>query len=235
MKAVILAGGKGTRLAPYTKILPKPLLPLDDKPILEVLLVQLRQAGIHEVILSVGHMAELIEVYFKDGRQLGVNLTYSTESEPLGTAGPLALINGLDEPFLVMNGDVLTDLCFGDLVAYHRNQEAAATIAMYCRNVKIDFGVIQLNGGQTIIGYTEKPSFEYLVSMGVYVFDPRVLAYISPGQYLDFPDLVHILIGARQKVVGYRFNGYWQDLGRPDDYAQAADDFETMRSQFMGG
>ena len=233
MKAVVLAGGKGTRLAPYTRILPKPLMPIGEMPILEVLLRQLKHAGILDVIITVGHLASLLEAYFQDGGRWGLHISYSYEDHPLGTAGPLALIEGLDEPFLTLNGDVLTTLDLRQLLAFHRQQAAAATIAMHQRQVKIDYGVIQCNGGHEIKGYIEKPSYDYLVSMGVYVFQPEVLDYIPRDQYLDFPDLVLKLIAAGQKVAGYRFEGYWQDLGRADDYQEANRDFEHLRSQFL--
>jgi NDP-sugar pyrophosphorylase family protein len=233
MKAVILAGGKGTRLAPYTKILPKPLMPVGDMPILEILIRQLKNEGIDEVILTVGHMAGLLQAFFNDGSHMGLHIRYSFEENPLGTAGPLALVNGLDDTFVVTNGDVLTTLKVGEMVQFHKEQGAAATIAMHRRKVKIDLGVILCNGGPEVVGYIEKPTYDYSVSMGIYAFEPRVLSYITPGDYLDFPNLVHKLLGAREKVVGFPFDGYWQDLGRPDDYEQANLDFERMRSEFL--
>ncbi len=233
MKAVVLAGGKGTRLAPFTQILPKPLMPIGDKPILALLLQQMERAGIEEVILTVGHLADLLESYFGDGSKFGVRLSYSHEKVPLGTAGPLSLLSGLDDTFMVTNGDVLTTLNFSELLDWHKEHNAAATIAMHERQVHIDFGVIETNGDHSIKGYTEKPSIDYLVSMGVYVFEPSVLPYIPYNQYLDFPDLVLKLIAAGELVVGFPFSGYWQDLGRPDDYAEATKEFNRMHSQFL--
>lgn len=233
MKAIVLAGGKGARLSPYTKILPKPLMPVGDMPILEVILRQMKRAGIHEVVLTVGHLSELLRAFFKDGSHLGLRVSYSYEDQPLGTAGPIALIEGLSESFMVTNGDVLTTLDFCDVIRFHDEQRAAATIAVHHRKVHIDLGVIQWDGAPNICGYIEKPSYDYCVSMGIYVFDPRVLRYIPRGQYLDFPDLVHRLIDAGEKVVGYSFDGYWQDLGRADDYEHAMKDFEAMRPQFL--
>jgi NDP-sugar pyrophosphorylase family protein len=233
MKAVILAGGRGARLAPYTKILPKPLMPIGDMPILEVLLRQLKRVGIDEAVITVGHLAGLLQAFFQDGRQIGLSIKYSLEDKPLGTAGPLSLLSGLDSTFMVLNGDVLTTLDFGDLLRFHAEQKAAATIAVHCRQIRIDFGVIECDGNSQIVGYNEKPTIEYMVSMGVYVFEPRVLAHIPYGQYLDFPDLVKKLIAAGEKVVGYPYTGYWQDLGRPDDYEIAAKDFENLRDQFL--
>jgi NDP-sugar pyrophosphorylase family protein len=233
MKAIILAGGKGTRLAPYTKVIPKPLMPIGDMPILSVLLTQIQHAGIKEVVLTVGHMAGLLEAFYADGCQHGLNISYSYEDCPLGTAGPLALVEGLDDTFLVANGDVLTTLPLADLIAFHKANQAAATIAMHHRQVKIDLGVIDCDGGHRVKGYVEKPSFDYHVSMGVYVFDPGVLSYIPRGEYLDFPDLVCKLLAADERVLAFPFDGYWRDLGCPDDYEQAVLDFETMRSQFL--
>ncbi len=233
MKAVVLAGGKGARLAPYTTILPKPLMPIGEMPILEVMLLQMREAGITDVVLTVGHLSELLRAFFKDGSQLGINITYSYEKCPLGTAGPIGLVDGLDGTFLVSNGDVLTTLSLRELIQFHREQKAIATIASHRRQTKIDLGVIQKDGNCRITGYIEKPVYDFLVSMGVYVFEPAVLPYIQRNEYLDFPDLVKNLIAAGERVVGYEFNGYWEDLGRPDDYARASKDFETMRDQFL--
>jgi NDP-sugar pyrophosphorylase family protein len=233
MKAVVLAGGKGARLAPYTTILPKPLMPIGDMPILEVMLLQMREAGIEHVILAVGHLSELLHAFFKDGSQLGINITYSYEQSPLGTAGPIALVEGLNDTFLVSNGDVLTTLNLRDLIKFHREQKAIATIASHHRQSKIDLGVIQKDGDCRITGYIEKPVYDFMVSMGIYVFEPAVMPYIPRNEYLDFPDLIKKLIAAGERVVGYEFNGYWEDLGRPDDYTRATRDFESMREQFL--
>jgi NDP-sugar pyrophosphorylase family protein len=233
MKAVILAGGKGTRLAPYTRIFPKPMLPIGDKAIVEIMIYQMRRAGISDIVLAVGHLAGLMRAFFQDGSQFGVNICYSYEDQPLGTAGPLAAIPDLDSTFMVTNGDVLTTLDMRELIAFHKQNKGVATIATHHRQVRIDLGVIHTDGDHTIIGYQEKPTIDYRVSMGIYLFEPEVLAFIPKGEYLDFPDLVKLLIAAGKKVVAYPFDGYWQDLGRPDDYEQANLDFETMRSEFL--
>ncbi len=233
MQAVILAGGKGTRLAPYTRVFPKPMMPIGDKTILEILLYQMKRAGINHVALTVGHLSGLMRAFFQDGRQYDLNITYVHENTPLGTAGPLANVPGLSKTFLVSNGDVLTLLDISDLLYFHRQNKGICTIAMHKRQIKVDLGVIEEDGDYRITGYIEKPTIDYKVSMGLYVFEPRVLDYIPHGQYLDFPDLVHKLLEAGEKVVGYPFDGYWQDLGRPDDYEQAANDFENMRSLFL--
>lgn len=234
MKAVILAGGKGTRLAPYTYVLPKPMMPIGDKAILEILLRQMKRAGVNHVTLAVGHLAGLMQAFFQDGAQYDLDITYSYETKPLGTAGPLANIPNLDKTFLVSNGDVLTLLNIADLMRFHEEQEAICTIAMHKRQVHIDLGVIEQNNGEYVVtGYVEKPTLDYRVSMGLYVFEPRVLEYIPQGEYLDFPTLVKNLIANGERVVGYPYNGYWMDLGNPQDYNQACSDFEKMRSQFI--
>jgi len=233
MKAIVLAGGKGTRLAPYTTILPKPLMPIGDMPILEVMLRQMKRAGIEDVVLTVGHLAQLLNSFFQDGRQWGMQITYSYEEKPLGTAGPLAFVDGLDSTFLVTNGDVLTSLDLKELLAFHHRQGGVATIAVHRRQVKIDLGVVQQDEGYQITGYIEKPVYDYTVSMGIYVFEPAILEYIPRGEYLDFPDLVLKLIAAGKLVVGYPYDGYWKDLGRPDDYEDATRDFTHMRAQFL--
>lgn len=233
MKTVILAGGKGTRLKPYTTILPKPLMPIGDMPILEILLRQMKRAGIDEAVLTVGHLAEMLRLFFQNGEKIGLKISYSFEESPLGTAGPLSLIDGLDDTFMVANGDVLTTLPLADLLEHHRLSGAAATIAMHRRQVHIDLGVIQQNEDGRVTGYIEKPTYDFMVSMGIYVFEPRVLDYIPLNAYLDFPDLVKQLIAAGEIVSGYPFNGYWQDLGRADDYERAIEDFDRMRAEFL--
>jgi NDP-sugar pyrophosphorylase family protein len=234
MKSIVLAGGKGTRLVPYTTILPKPLMPIGDMPILEIILRQMKRCCVEEVILTVGHLSELLKAFFQNGERLDLKISYSFEDEPLGTAGPLSLIQGLDETFLVTNGDVLTTLDFTDLVRAHVQSGAIATIATHARKVKIDLGVIQFNGTNCIEGYIEKPSYDFHVSMGIYVFEPRVLEFIPYNQYLDFPDLVLRLIKAGETVNGYIYDGYWQDLGREDDYKRAIEDFEKIKPQILG-
>jgi NDP-sugar pyrophosphorylase family protein len=185
------------------------------------------------VTLTVGYLANLIQLFFQEGERLGLNISYSYETTPLGTSGPLAYVTGLEDTFLVTNGDVLTTLDLVDLINFHKAEGAIATIASHQRKVTIDLGVVIFDGNHQIIGYQEKPSFDYSVSMGIYVFEPRVLNYIEKGQYLDFPDLVLKLISAGEKVSGYLFDGYWEDLGRPDDYERASADFERMRDQFL--
>ncbi|MCK9305957.1 MAG: sugar phosphate nucleotidyltransferase [Methanoculleus sp.] len=222
MKAVILAGGKGRRLEPYTTIIPKPLMPIGDKSILEIILCQLREHGIRDVTIAVGHLAELIMAFCGDGSRFGLSITYSRENKPLGTAGCLGLIKGdLSEPFLMMNGDVLTTLPFSAFMDYHNKNGAVATVALNKRDYFVDFGIVETDGNGDIVGYTEKPGFEHYVSMGVYAFAPAVLDYITPHEYIDFPDLIRVLLAAGEPVKAFKYDGYWLDIGRVDDYRKA--------------
>ena len=235
MKAVILAGGRGTRLAPYTTVFPKPLMPVSDKPILDIVINQLRYYGYTEITLAVGYLSELLMAYFGDGSRFGVSIRYSHEDQPLGTAGPLALIDGLDEPCLVMNGDVLTTLDFGDLMRFHREGNSIATITTYPRSVKIDLGVIEYDEQALLSRYIEKPTHHYNVSMGIYMFNPQALRFIPRNQRLDLPDLMLQMIGQGETVRCYRCDGYWLDIGRIDDYQLAVQDFERNRALFLPG
>ena len=232
-RAVILAGGRGTRLAPYTTVLPKPLMPVGDVAILEVMLRQLRQHGVRRVTMAVGHLAELLMAYLGDGSRFGLTVDYSREEKPLGTAGPLKIIPDLGATFLVMNGDILTTLDYSALVEWHLRQGAAATISVFRRPVQIDLGIVKMDETNRLTDYIEKPTLHYEVSMGIYVFEPRVLTHIPSNDYLDFPTLVRKLMAAGEKVCGYPHEGYWLDLGRKEDYEQAVEDFERMRSEFL--
>jgi NDP-sugar pyrophosphorylase family protein len=234
MRAVILAGGKGTRLAPYTVAFPKPLMPIGDLPILEIVVRQLRHHGFTRITMAVGHLAELIHAFFGDGAKFNVSIDYSREEKPLGTAGPLRLIPDLGESFLVMNGDLLTDLDYGDFMRRHLADGNDATIGVHDKKVKIDLGVLERDGDGRIVDYLEKPTLSYEVSMGVYAFSRAVLQYIPDG-YFDFPDLVLELIRRGRQIRGYRFDGLWLDIGRGEDYAQAVDTFEAERSRFLPG
>ncbi|MBM4452970.1 MAG: nucleotidyltransferase family protein [Chloroflexi bacterium] len=229
MKAVILAGGKGTRLKPYTAIFPKPLMPIGDKPILEIIVSQLKSHALPDIIITTGHLSELIIAFFGDGSQLGVNIKYSKEDKPLGTAGGLGLLKEeLKDTFLMINGDTLTTLDFSELINCHKTSGAIATIALKKRGVYIDFGIVELDSSNVIRGYTEKPTIHHLVSMGVYVFESRVLEYIKPDERLDFPDLVKTLLSKNEKINGFVFDGYWLDIGRPEDYEKANEEIEEL-------
>ena len=233
MRVIILAGGKGVRLAPVTEVIPKPLVPVGGMPILEVVIRQLKSQGFRRITLAVGYLADLIKAYFQDGSKWGVEIDYSLEAEPLGTAGPLNLIQGLDETFLVMNADLMTNLDFNELVSYHRSMGSLATVSSYKKQVKIDLGVIIKNGEGRIKDYVEKPTKKYLVSMGIYVFEARVLDYLRAKNYFDFPDLIKLLLHADEPVCYFPFDGYWLDIGRHDDYATAVKEFSGIFNTSM--
>lgn len=234
MRAVILAGGKGTRLKPYTTVFPKPLMPLDDMPILEVVIRQLKRAGVSRVTLAVGHLAELIEAFFGDGGKWGVRIDYSREDKPLGTMGGLTLIEDLKDDFLVMNGDVLSDIDYRALVKRHQEEQALFTVAAYNRQVKVDFGVLDYDANRRLVNFVEKPELDYRVSMGIYVLNARVLTYIPRGEPFGFDDLMHTLIRRGETVYCYPFDGYWLDIGRVDDYETANAEFARMRTTLLG-
>jgi NDP-sugar pyrophosphorylase family protein len=233
MKAVILAGGKGSRLEPYTHVFPKPLMPIGNRPILEIVLGQLAQAGISEAVLTVGHQAAKLMKMVTAAGDFDLKIRYSEEEKPLGTAGPLALIRGLGADFLVLNGDILTDLDFGTFIEYHKKKKAIATIASYQRDLHIDFGLIETEGDR-VMDYYEKPEIESLVSMGVYCFRRDVLQYIPKGMPFEFPDLVHALLDDDRHPVVYRHRGEWLDIGRPEDYKRAVEVFFRKSKRFLG-
>lgn len=229
MKAVILAGGLGTRLRPYTTVFPKPLMPIGDSPILEIIIRQLKARGFDEITLAVGHLAELIMAFFNNGSKYGIKIDYSREEKKLGTAGGLGLLkNKLEDDFLVMNGDVLTSLDFSEFLAFHKRSGSKASIALNRRHVDIDFGVVELDSDRKLSGYIEKPRMDYLVSMGVYAFNESILKYIPANEYLDIPDLMKRLLAEGETINGYIHEGYWLDIGRPDDYDKANEDIERI-------
>ncbi len=233
MKAIILAGGKGTRLAPYTTVFPKPLMPINDHPILEIVIRQLALYGFNDVTIAVGHLAELIESFFGDGKKFGVTIEYSREERPLGTAAPLSLIENLPETFLVMNGDVLTTLNYKKLVQYQIKNKGIVTVAMHKKEINIDLGVMEFDSNKVLTRYTEKPTMGYQVSMGIYVFNKDVLRYIPEGSYFDFPDLIQALLKNGERVVGYPSDDHWLDIGRSEDYQKANEEFAKYKQQFL--
>ena len=226
-RAVILAGGKGTRLKPYTTVIPKPLVPVGDRPILEILIERLKLSDITDITLCVNHLAEIIIAFFGDGSKWGVRLTYSVEDKPLSTVAPLKLLNDLPNDFLVMNGDLLTDLDVGKLFEYHVKHNALITVATHKRNLEVDFGVIEVNeAGNMAIGFQEKPEFTLNVSMGIYVFSKKVLDFIPAGKAFGFDSLMYELLKRKQIIHVYPYNGYWLDIGRPEDYEKANEDIK---------
>ena len=228
-QAVILAGGKGTRLRPFTASLPKPLVPVGDYPIIEIVLRQLKHFGFTDIVISTGHLAELIQAYCGDGRRWGLKIRYVREDKPLSTAGALKLIRGLEPRFLTVNGDVLTTLDFGKLYEHHRRHGADAAIAVCERLSTISFGVIELDKKDRLRSYTEKPTQRYLVSMGVNVFDRRVLKHIRAGEALGIPELISRIAAANGTVVGFRNKAQWLDIGRPEDYESVQELFASPR------
>jgi NDP-sugar pyrophosphorylase family protein len=233
MRAVLLAGGKGARLQPFTATFPKPLMPLDDMPVIELLVQQLHYFGVTELTVVTGHLAELIKAFLGDGSRWGVKIDYLKEETPLDTAGCLGLLSLGREPLLVMNGDLLTTLNFASLAAFHRKHKPIATISTYRRDVKIDLGVIKSDDEGRLVDYIEKPTYDFAVSMGVYCFDPRVKDYVGENERLSMPALMLRLRDAGEQVLCYREDCYWLDIGRPDDYARAIEDFRTDRTRYL--
>ena len=233
MKAIILAGGKGTRLAPYTTVLPKPLMPIGDKSILEIVIRQLVGHGFKEITMAVGYHAELIIAYCGDGSKFGADISYSKEENPMGTAGPLSLISGLDDTFLVMNGDLLTEWNYEKMLANHRLRKTMATLAVFKKEVKIDLGVVKIDKSNHIENYIEKPVYQYDVSSGIYIFEPSVLKYLKKGIKTDLPELILRLLKDGRKVNSFRFKGYWLDIGRHDDYDKAILEYENNPKRFI--
>ncbi len=230
MQAIILAGGKGTRLRPYTTEIPKPLVSIDDMPIIEILLLRMKKFGVNKVTIAVNHLAHLIMAVLEDGQRLGLNITYSLEDKPLSTVGPIKLIKDLDNHFIVANGDILTDLNFQELFDYHLKNNALLTVATHQRYNKIDYGVIKKTEGNRITGFEEKPIFDFTVSMGIYVFSKKIMEYVPEDSIFGFDHLMFKLLEQNEKIISYPFNGYWMDIGRPDDYEQAKIDVQIIRS-----
>ena len=233
IRVVILAGGKGTRLKPYTTVFPKPLMPIGEMPILEIVLRQLKSFGFRKITLSVNHLANLIQTFFGDGDQLGLDICYCTEDKPLGTAGSLSLVEDVSEHFLVMNGDLLTTIDYRAMVNQHIKSDAMATIGVFPREVKIDFGVLELGSKGELLAYKEKPRFEYMVSMGVNMFHKSVLKFITPNVYLDIPTLIMSLKKAGKSVLSFKSDCEWLDIGRPDDYEKAVEEFEKEKKKYL--
>lgn len=234
MQAVILAGGKGTRLKPFTTALPKPLVPVDDYPIIEIILRQMKHHGFTEIVISTGHLAELIEAYCGNGKKWGLKIRYAREDQPLSTAGALNAIGGLKPNFLTINGDVLTTLDYRRLFQHHLKSKAIATVGVCERRTLVNFGVIGLDASDCIQSYTEKPSYRYLVSMGVNAFHRDILHYIAKAEFLGMPELIQRVRQAGERVCGYRSAAEWLDIGRPEDYQTAQELFaSSKRSMYL--
>ena len=228
LDAVILAGGKGTRLQPFTSDIPKPLVPVGDTPIIEILLRQLKKSGVGRVHIAVNHLAHLIMALLGDGTSLGLNISYSVEDKPLSTVAPIKLIKDLPEHFIVANGDVLTDIDVRKLYDYHLSRRAALTIATYIRTEKIDFGVLESSADGRVVQFSEKPNFQFAVSMGVYVFSRDVLKYVPENKPFGFDELVLTLLQHHEPVLQYPYDGFWLDIGRTDDYQRALGELDRI-------
>jgi NDP-sugar pyrophosphorylase family protein len=229
MKAIILAGGRGTRLRPFTSVIPKPLVPVGDRTVLEILIGTLEKERITDLVLCVNHMSDLIKAYFGDGSKWGVNIQYSEEDRFLGTVAPIKFVRDLPDNFLVMNGDLLTDMKFQDLYCRHLQDRSLLTIATYKRRSRIDFGVIDIDHTRNVVtGFHEKPTSEVNVSMCVYAFSKGLLRYVPDNEPFGFDDLMLTLLRERCEVKVYPFDGYWLDIGRPADYERANQDMDAV-------
>jgi NDP-mannose synthase len=236
MKAVVLAGGRGSRLKPYTAIIPKPLMPIGEQTIVEILLRQLARHGVTDVLMCVGHQAHVIEAVVGDGSRHGLAVAYRREEQPLGTVGPLRVIEqDLPERFLVLNGDILCDLDFGAFFQGAAESGAPLTIAAFERESKIDLGVLELDGAGRVTGFREKPTYTFWVSMGAYAMSRRVLDFIPAGRAFGFDDLMHALLAAGDPIHTHRFRGHWLDIGRGDDFAAAQEEFERHADRYLKG
>jgi NDP-sugar pyrophosphorylase family protein len=234
-RAIILAGGKGRRLAPYTFVIPKPIVPIGTTPILEIVLRQLRHFGFLRVSIALGHMSEIVRALAGDGSRFGIEIDYSDEEQPLGTMGPLKRIRNLPDRFLVMNADVLTDLDFGGLWSFHGRHRGPATIATYVKETQLQLGVLETDDSHRVVGFEEKPVLRHNVSMGVYVFDHSILDHIPGDRYFGFDDLMSALLKTGVPVTSYPFGGRWLDIGNASDYERAQEEFEAHRSVYLPG
>lgn len=227
-RAVILAGGKGTRLKPYTIALPKPLVPIGEKPILGIIIQQLKSHGFTHITITLNHMGDIIKAFFGQGEKWDILIDYTYETKPLSTMGPLTLIPDLPDNFLVMNGDVLTDLNFADFYAYHLKANHYFTIASYLRKDTIDYGVLHTNNDKKLTKFEEKPSYDFLVSMGVYMVNKKVVDFIPKDTFFGFDHLMHTLIETENYPSVFEYKGYWLDIGRPDDYEKAIHEYKNI-------
>jgi NDP-sugar pyrophosphorylase family protein len=233
-RVVILAGGKGRRLAPYTFVIPKPIVPIGTTPILEIVLRQLARDGFRHVTIALGHMSEIIKAVAGDGSRFGVEITYSLETQPLSTVGPLTLIDHLTDDFIVMNADLLTDLRFSQLWEYHRREQAIATIATCVKTTTLELGVLDVGDDNRILSFEEKPTLRHRVSMGIYAFNRAIMQHIPVGEPFGFDQLIARLLARGEPVRSFPFEGSWLDIGVPADYDRAQEEFEQRREVYLG-
>jgi NDP-sugar pyrophosphorylase family protein len=233
MQAVILAGGKGTRLNPYTAILPKPLVPVGEYPILEIIIRQLKHCGIEDLVISTGHLAQLIESYFGNGKRFGVKIRYVKEDKPLGTAGAIGIIKGLKRDFIVMNGDILTTLNYKKMFNFHLNKKGIAAIGVTKRLIKDEYGIIEANRRSELENYIEKPTHSFCISMGINALNIRCRDYINKDESIGMPELFLRIKRDGEKVYCYESGDFWLDIGRPDDFRTAQDEFAKNSRRFI--
>ncbi len=232
-RAIILAGGRGTRLRPYTVVLPKPLMPIGEYPILEVIVRQLAYFKFSRITMAVNHQADIIKAFFGNGEKWNIKIDYSLEDKPLSTMGPLRLIPDLPDDFLIMNGDILTDINFSGLYDFHISNNNIFTISSYQRHEKSEFGVLEVDNNGILYGFKEKPETIYDVSMGIYMASKRILDYIPKDQPYGFDHLMLDLIKNGKPASVKRHYGYWLDIGRQDDYSQAIEEFDQLKDLFL--
>ena len=232
-RAVILAGGKGRRLAPYTFVIPKPIVPIGTTPIVEIVLRQLARDGVEHITIALGHMSEIVRAVAGDGSKFGVRLDYSEESKPLGTMGPLRQIPDLGDDFLVLNADLLTDISFAELSRFHRAHGGPATVATYVKTTRLELGVIETDDASRIVGFQEKPVLHHKVSMGIYAFHRSILEFIPADTHFGFDGLMEALLGAGRPIRSYLFQGQWLDIGIPADYQAAQEEFEQHPERYL--
>jgi len=233
-RAVILAGGQGTRLRPYSIVIPKPLVPIGDLPILEIIIRQLVASGFERITVAMSQKTQLVQTFFGDGSKWGADIDYTLETEPLGTMGPLTLIEDAPENFLILNGDILTKLDMAQFFESHVRTGNMLTIAATTRNSKVDYGVLTGDSNGNLIAFEEKPTSEIEVSMGIYAANKSIVAMVPKGEFYGFDQLVLDLLSKGEKVGLHRYSGYWRDIGRPEDYQAANDEFESMGFGSLG-
>ena len=232
-RAVILAGGLGRRLAPYTFVIPKPIVPIGTTPIIEIVLRQLARHGVEHVTIALGHMSEIVRAVAGDGAKIGLRLDYSEEPQPLGTMGPLHLVPDLGENFFVLNADLLTDLDFGELATFHLSHGDPATVATYVKTTRLELGVLETDAQGRVVAFREKPVLRHKVSMGIYAFHRSILQHIPQGQPFGFDGLMAALLASDRPIRSFLFEGQWLDIGIPADYQAAQEEFEQNRERYL--
>lgn len=228
MQAVLVAGGKGKRLQPYTLTIPKPLIPIGNEPIMEVIIRQLLKCGFNKIHVCIGYMGELIQSYFGNGSKYNISITYSHETKPLGTVGPIALVDSLEDHFIVMNGDTLCDINYENFLNLHAKSGSPLTIATYAKKVKIELGVMEFDSDNKLKAYIEKPTLPYNVSTGIYAMSREILSFIPKNEYFDFPTLVKLLLEKKIGVQTIEHKGVWHDLGSIESFESALEDYNKL-------